>query len=92
MPNSTFAALVVMMCMVGALAQRTRAESMGDKYVEWKAQSNSAIGEEMRRRTSTVAGSTPQERVDVFLRNRENVAYEYVPNKYDSPPRQERPP
>ncbi|POR36950.1 Uncharacterized protein TPAR_02848 [Tolypocladium paradoxum] len=88
MSNGMFAALVVAMCTVGAMAQANRAETAGAQAVEFSHQRNAAIGQEMRRNTMVSAGRSKDERVDSFLRDRENVAYDFAPGRYDEPPQQ----
>ncbi|KAF7546399.1 hypothetical protein G7Z17_g8470 [Cylindrodendrum hubeiense] len=84
MSNGVFATLVVMLCMVGAFAQMSRAEQAGGDYVEMRKQSNNVIGQQMARTTYMAAGRNKDERVDSFLRERENTTFEYTPSKYDS--------
>ena len=94
MSNGMFASLVVMMCMIGALAQRTRAESVGERIVDFRDRNQSEAGEEMRRRIALAAatGNTRDMRVDMFLKDRENATYNYSPKKYEEsqPERPER--
>ncbi|KAG8409811.1 J domain-containing protein 1 [Metarhizium acridum] len=85
MSNGTFAALVVCMCMVGALAQMNRAEAAGEQYVDFVQQKDWAIGQKMRENTMASAGRTKDERVDTFLRDRENLSFDFQPAKYDAP-------
>nr|P0DO34.1 RecName: Full=NADH-dependent flavin oxidoreductase iliE; AltName: Full=Epimerase iliE; AltName: Full=Ilicicolin H biosynthesis cluster protein E [Neonectria sp. DH2] len=89
MSNGVFATLVVMMCMIGAFAQMSRAEQSGTEYLETRDQSNLAIGQQISRTTLVSAGRSKDERVDSFLRERENVAYEFTPSKYDDRTRTE---
>ncbi|KAG6010538.1 hypothetical protein E4U21_005889 [Claviceps maximensis] len=85
MSNGTFAALVVCMCMIGALAQMSRAEAAGEQYVDFVQQNDWAIGQKMRQSTMAASGRTKDERVDSFLRERENLAFEFQPGKFDGP-------
>ncbi|KAH7156888.1 hypothetical protein EDB81DRAFT_867793 [Dactylonectria macrodidyma] len=80
MSNGVFATLVVMLCMIGAFAQMTRAEQSGADYIEMRNQSNLAIGRQMARSTYVASGRTKDERVDSFLRDRENLSYEFSPS------------
>ncbi|KAF4980905.1 hypothetical protein FZEAL_3190 [Fusarium zealandicum] len=84
MSNGLFATLVVALCMIGAFAQMSRAEQSGAEYMEMKSQTDLAIGQHVARRTSTSAGRSKDERVDMFLKDRENLTYEFVPSKYDN--------
>jgi curved DNA-binding protein CbpA len=84
MPNSVFAALVAMLCTIGALAQGRRAEVAGAHYVDVATQRHQDVSEEVRRSTSASAGMSQDERVERFLRDRENVIYSFSPGQYDS--------
>ncbi|KAG5930250.1 hypothetical protein E4U42_002460 [Claviceps africana] len=86
MSNGMFAALVVCMCMIGALAQMSRAEAAGEQYVDFVQQKDWAIGQKMRQSTMAATGRSKDERVDCFLRERENLAFDFEPHKLDRPP------
>ncbi|TQS32508.1 hypothetical protein Golomagni_07172, partial [Golovinomyces magnicellulatus] len=83
--NGTFAFLVVAVCFIGALAHINRAETIGTQYVEYSAQRNADIGNQVRRTTLASNGRSKNERVDAFMRERENTTYQFVPAKYDAP-------
>ncbi|KAK3187514.1 J domain-containing protein 1 [Lecanicillium sp. MT-2017a] len=91
MSNGMFALLVVSMCMIGAMAQKNRAQSAGEQYVDWAERRNADIGQTMMQTTRASAGMSREERVESFLRERENTGYRYVPNKYDAGARDEGP-
>ncbi|KAF7555127.1 hypothetical protein G7046_g6621 [Stylonectria norvegica] len=84
MSNGLFASLVVMMCMVGALTQISRASESGAEYMESKAQTNHQIAKHMARNNMAGAGLSKDQRVDTFLKDRENVNFDYVPAKYET--------
>lgn len=86
MSNGMFASIIIAICMVGAMAQKSRAESIGDEYVEWKAKKHEEIGRELSKRGMEMAGMGRDARVDAFVRDRENANYAYAPGKYDSIP------
>lgn len=86
MSNGVFASIVVMMCMVGALAQMNRASESGADFLEQKAQADLAISRQMARTSRTGVGLSKDERVDSFLRERENVTYQFVPGRFDELP------
>lgn len=90
MSNGMFAALVVCMCMIGALAQMTRAETAGEEYVDFVQQKDWAIGQKMRDSTVAASGRSKDERVDTFLRDRENLSFDFQPGKYDAPSQSNR--
>ncbi|KAM0347973.1 hypothetical protein ACHAPU_004476 [Fusarium lateritium] len=84
MSNGVFATVVVCMCMIGAFAQMSRADQYGSDLMEMKAQADLAIGQQVARRNTIAAGRSKDERVDMFLKDRENLTYAYQPGKYDS--------
>ncbi|ETS02433.1 hypothetical protein M419DRAFT_46131, partial [Trichoderma reesei RUT C-30] len=71
MSHGAFASIVVLMCLVGAMAQTNRAEASGAQYVGWADQHSADIGGRLRRNGSAVAGLSKDQRVDYFLRERE---------------------
>ncbi|UKZ76279.1 hypothetical protein TrVFT333_003980 [Trichoderma virens FT-333] len=84
MSHGAFASILVLMCLVGAMAQTNRAETSGAQYVGWAADHSAEIGGRLRRNGTAVAGLNKDERVDYFLRERENTNFQFVPNKYES--------
>lgn len=78
-----FASIVVALCFVGALAQRSRAETVGSQYVEFAQDRNADIGRQMQRATYAAAGMSREERIDSFVRDRENMAYRYRPARFE---------
>jgi predicted ArsR family transcriptional regulator len=90
MSNGMFALLVVSMCMIGAMAQKNRAQVAGDQFVDWADRRNADIGQQMKRSTRAAEGLSREERVESFLRERENTGYRYAPTtKYDAGARNE---
>ncbi|KAJ6782879.1 hypothetical protein PWT90_11057 [Aphanocladium album] len=85
MSNGLFAALVVAMCFVGAMAQKNRAMAVGEQYVEFSQDRNADIGRAMQRTTGAAAGRSREERIESFVRDRENISFSYRPTKYDVP-------
>ncbi|KAL6852634.1 J domain-containing protein 1 [Amphichorda felina] len=83
MPNGVFAMLIAMTCIVGAMLQSQRAGGAGAQYLETKAERDRAVGREVQRTTEATAGLSKDERVGRFLRDRENVAFDYVPGRYE---------
>ncbi|RFU77762.1 hsp40 co-chaperone jid1 [Trichoderma arundinaceum] len=84
MSHGAFASILVLMCLVGAMAQTNRADTSGAQYVGWAADQSSEIGGRLRRNGTAVAGLSKDERVDYFLKERENVNYQFVPSKYEA--------
>ncbi|KAM0262439.1 hypothetical protein ACHAQJ_001692 [Trichoderma viride] len=89
MSHGAFATIVVLICLVGAIAQTNRAESSSSMYAGWVVDHNANIGNRLQRHDTVVAGLNKDERVNHFLRERENVNYQFVPTKYETtdPPR-----
>lgn len=85
MPNWVFASLVVLMCAIGAWAQKTRADTLGAEYMDWLNGRHEAIGADMRRNSAALAGHTKDERIESFVRDRENVAYPFMASRYEGP-------
>lgn len=83
MPNAVFAALVALMCTIGALAQGRRAEIAGAHYMDVTAQNHQVVSEVVMRSASASRGMSQEERVARFLRDRENLAYQYDPGRYE---------
>ncbi|KFH48297.1 J domain-containing protein-like protein [Hapsidospora chrysogenum ATCC 11550] len=83
MPNGVFAMLMAMTCIIGAMLQEQRAEASGAHFLEAKNQHDRAVGEIVRRSTEETAGLSKDERVGRFLRDRENVAFQFLPGKYE---------
>lgn len=84
MSHGAFATIVVMFCLVGAIAQTNRAENSSNVYAGWVADQNSNVGRRLQRNEIVVAGLNKDERVNHFLRERENVNYQFVPAKFET--------
>ncbi|KAL7951452.1 hypothetical protein V8C42DRAFT_304126 [Trichoderma barbatum] len=84
MSHRAFASILVLMCLVGAMAQTNRADASGAQYVGWAADHSAEIGGRLQRNGTAVAGLSKDERVDYFLRERENVNFQFVPIKYET--------
>lgn len=89
MSNGSFAALVVLMCMAGALTQVNRAEAASAaRFARSTKQCHEAIGQDMLRTNASSAGLSKRERVNGFLRDREGAASVYAPRARSSAPRE----
>jgi hypothetical protein len=84
MSHGAFATIVVMFCVVGAIAQTNRAENSSTVYAGWVADQNSNVGRRLQRNEIMAAGLNKDERVNHFLRERENVSYQFVPTKFET--------
>lgn len=84
MSNGMFAALVVAMCMVGAMAQKNRAMAVGEQYVEFTQGRNADIGQQVRTAAGASMGRSREERIEAFVRDRENTSFRYRPNRYET--------
>jgi hypothetical protein len=89
MSHGAFATIVVTICLVAAIAQTNRAESSSSMYSGWVADHNTNVERRLQRHDIVVAGLNKDERVNHFLRERENVNYQFMPIKYETtdPPR-----
>lgn len=83
MPNGVFAMLLAMTCIIGAMLQGQRAGMSGSQVLELADQRDRAVGGEMRRSSVALAGMSKDQRVDRFLRDRENVAFQFSTARYD---------
>lgn len=83
MSNGLFAVSVITVCFIGCMIHMNRAESIGQEYVQYSAQRNADIGNTVRMNTMASAGRSRDDRIEGFLRERENTAYSYAPRKYD---------
>jgi len=83
MPNGVFAMLMAMTCIIGAMLQEQRVEATGAHFLEMTAQHDRAVGDIVRRSAEETAGLSKDERVGRFLRDRENVAFQFVPARYE---------
>lgn len=84
MSHGAFATIVVMFCLVGAIAQTNRAENSSTVYAGWVADQNNNVGRRLQRNEVVVARLNKDERVNHFLRERENVNYQFVPDKFET--------
>ncbi|EQL00372.1 hypothetical protein OCS_03919 [Ophiocordyceps sinensis CO18] len=79
------------MCMLGAVTKADRAEASGAHFVESTQQRHAAIGQDMLRSSTALAGRSKDERVDCFLRDRESAACDYAPSRCNTPRQPDRP-
>jgi hypothetical protein len=84
MSDSTFASLVVLLCLIGALAQKSRAQTIGAEFMEMKSQQHANIGHQLGQRGKVTASMGRDERISAFVLERENSNYQLVPGKHDS--------
>lgn len=83
MSNGLFALAVVSACFIGCIVHINRGQALGEEYVQYSAQRNADIGNTMRRSTLASAGRSRDDRIEGFLRERENTAFNYSPKRYD---------
>ncbi|KAL0936901.1 DnaJ domain-containing protein [Colletotrichum truncatum] len=84
MSNASFAALVLAAIAVGTVAQTTRMESNSTILAEKRQTHEVNISSALRRQSTAVAGKGREERIERFLRERENLNYEFAPAKFDA--------
>ncbi|KAK2007364.1 DnaJ domain-containing protein [Colletotrichum eremochloae] len=86
MSNASFAALVIAALAVGTVAQTTRMENSSAHILERKDAHEAHIAEALRRRGEATAGKGREERIERFLRERENINFGFMPAKLDVRP------
>jgi hypothetical protein len=84
MSNGSFAALVLAALAVGGVAQATRAESHTTYIVERRQENQAAISGVMHRKGAASAGLGREERIETFVRERENLRYSFSSSAYES--------
>lgn len=84
MSHQAFAALLLVFVAIGGSLQAARAESHTAHVVRKRQERHAAITEEMTRKGMETAGMSSPERIENFVRERENSAYKFAPNRYDS--------
>ncbi|KAK1976250.1 DnaJ domain-containing protein [Colletotrichum cereale] len=86
MSNASFAALVIAALAVGTIAQTTRMENSSAYMLEKKDAHEAHISEALRRQGEATAGKGREERIERFLRERENINFGFMPAKLDMRP------
>ncbi|KAK2056043.1 hypothetical protein LY76DRAFT_165840 [Colletotrichum caudatum] len=86
MSNASFAALVIAALAVGTVAQTTRMENSSAYILEKKDAHEAHIAEALRRQGEATAGKGREERIERFLRERENINFGFMPAKLDVRP------
>ncbi|TEA14512.1 J domain-containing protein 1 [Colletotrichum sidae] len=84
MSNASFAALVLAALAVGTVVQTTRMDNNSAIIVEQRQIQEANISEALRRQGAAVAGKGREERIERFLRERENLNYDFTPAKLDA--------
>jgi hypothetical protein len=84
MSNPAFAALVVFCVVAGGIGQATRAENHSTYIIDKRQEKHAHISEAIAKRGMASAGMSSSQRVEVFLRDRENTIYQFTPDRYDS--------
>ncbi|OHF01994.1 DnaJ domain-containing protein [Colletotrichum orchidophilum] len=86
MSNASFAALVLAALAVGTVAQTTRMDNSTATFLEKKNAHEANISEALRRQGQAVAGKGREERIERFVRERENINFGFMPSKLDVRP------
>lgn len=84
MSHQAFAALLLVLVAIGGSIQAARAESHTAHVVRKRQERHAAITEEITRKGIATAGMSSPERIENFVRERENSAYKFAPNRFDS--------
>ncbi|KAF9871243.1 hsp40 co-chaperone [Colletotrichum karsti] len=84
MSNASFAALVLAALAVGTVAQTTRMDNNSAIIIEKRQLHEANISDALRRQSAAVAGKGREERIERFLRERENLNYDFAPAKLDA--------
>lgn len=84
MSNASFAALVLATLAVGTVAQTTRMDNNSAIIIEKRQAHEANISDALRRQSVAVAGKGREERIERFLRERENLNYDYAPARLDA--------
>ncbi|GKT50648.1 J domain-containing protein 1 [Colletotrichum spaethianum] len=86
MSNASFAALVLAALAVGTVVQTTRMENSSAYILDKKHAHEANISEALRRQGEATAGKGREERIERFLRERENINFGFMPSKLDVRP------
>lgn len=87
MSNTYFVALVLATIAVGSAMQASRAMESASHIMEQREAHEQALGAVVRRRERVATGMGRHDRIDQFVRDRDNLRYEFSPDKYDQKPR-----
>ncbi|KAH9212994.1 Hsp40 co-chaperone-like protein Jid1 [Leptodontidium sp. 2 PMI_412] len=84
--NSAFVGLIVAFALIGGIGQVTRAGSYGMSFVEQRDALHNNISKDLirRRKETTTAYGSREERIDSFLRQRDPVGYGLVDRREES--------
>ncbi|KAI9052557.1 hypothetical protein LZ554_003900 [Drepanopeziza brunnea f. sp. 'monogermtubi'] len=75
--NSTFVGLIMTFALIGSIGQASRAGRNGTQFVEQRDALHRTISEDLmrRRKDTTTAYGSREERIDSFLRQRDPLGY-----------------
>ncbi|CCE27134.1 uncharacterized protein CPUR_00606 [Claviceps purpurea 20.1] len=85
MSNGTYATLVVCMCMIGALAHMFSSEEADMMATYSRQRQDGALWDKMRASRAAASEMSRNDRIDSFLRERENSRFEFRAGKLDGP-------
>ncbi|KAG5947731.1 hypothetical protein E4U59_007610 [Claviceps monticola] len=85
MSNGTYATLVVCMCMIGALAHMFSSEEADMMATYSRQRQDGALWDEARASRAAASGLSRNDRIENFLRERENSRFEFRAGKLDGP-------
>jgi len=84
MSHMAFAALIFLFVAIGGATQAARAESHTAHVIEKRQKQHATITEHLTRRGIETAGMSNPERLERFLRERENSAFKFAPSRFSS--------
>lgn len=83
MSHGSFVALLAFALSIGIVGQANRAEAMAHSRARLAADRQSHVAEGLDRRAAGAAGMGKEERVEWFVRDRENAAFGFAPQRWD---------
>jgi curved DNA-binding protein CbpA len=89
MSNGVFATLIVALCMIGAFTQMSRAENIGNQYIDQVDRLHTSVAADVQKSAVAAQRRNRDEQVESFLRDRENAAFVFVPSRYDATQKRE---
>ena len=83
MSHGSFLALLAFAISIGIVGQANRAEAMANQRLKLMNNRQEQLMEGVDRRAAATAPMGKEERVEWFVRERENAAFEFTPQKWD---------
>ncbi|KAH7361794.1 hypothetical protein B0T11DRAFT_279617 [Plectosphaerella cucumerina] len=83
MSNTYFLAFVLATIAIGSAMQANRAATSATHVLDQRTAHEIALADALRRRDQAAAGKGRHDRIEQFIRERENLRYEFVPNRHE---------